>query len=221
VSTTARTPDPDRDLEAFLALLAARRSPRTVDAYRRDLTALGAFLGGPVSRASLDDLERYMAQLRADGLSPATLARRTASARTYFRHLQLIGARADNPAAELTLPRRVRTLPRTLSAGEAERLIDAAGRARRELREVADVGAVGAARVRGERALRAQEEIEIAQGRLPDSALLRARLCRHPACARTREAYASMRASARSASRSFFSRRVALRGAPSSGGKSP
>ena len=42
-----------------------------------------------------------MAQLRADGLSPATLARRTASARTFFRHLQLIGARGDNPAAEL------------------------------------------------------------------------------------------------------------------------
>ena len=71
-----------------------------------------------------------MAQLRADGLSPATLARRTASARTFFRHLQLIGARGDNPAAELTLPRRVRTLPRTLSAGEAERLIDAASRRR-------------------------------------------------------------------------------------------
>jgi integrase/recombinase XerD len=67
-----------------------------------------------------------MAQLRADGLSPATIARRTASARTFFRHLQLIGARADNPAAELALPRRARTLPRTLSAGEAERLIEAA-----------------------------------------------------------------------------------------------
>jgi integrase/recombinase XerD len=117
---------PDRELEGFLALLAARRSPRTVDAYRRDLAALGAFLGGPVGAARLDDLERYMAQQRADGLSSATLARRTASARTFFRHLQLIGARSDNPAAELKLPRRVRALPRTLSAGEAERLIDAA-----------------------------------------------------------------------------------------------
>jgi integrase/recombinase XerD len=130
VSTTARTPAPDpapdRELESFLALLAARRSPRTVDAYRRDLLALGAFLGGPVGRARLEDLERYTAQLRADGLSPSTLARRTASARAFFRHLQLIGARTDNPAAELALPRRVRTLPRTLSAGEAERLIDAA-----------------------------------------------------------------------------------------------
>jgi site-specific recombinase XerD len=140
---------PDRELDGFLALLAARRSPRTVDAYRRDLTALGAFLGGPVSRARLDDLERYMAQLRADGLSPATLARRTASARAFFRHLQLIGARGDNPAAELASPRRVRTLPRTLSAGEAERLIEAAsGVSPRALRDRALVELLYGAGVR-------------------------------------------------------------------------
>jgi site-specific recombinase XerD len=139
VSTTARTRDPegaDREVAAFLALLAARRSPRTVDAYRRDLAALGTFLGGPVAGARLEDLERYTAQLRADGLSAATLARRTASARSFFRHQQLIGARADNPAAELHLPRRARKLPRTLSAGEAERLIEAAsGVAPRALRD--------------------------------------------------------------------------------------
>jgi integrase/recombinase XerD len=38
----------------------------------------------------------------------------------------LLGARADNPAAELDLPRRHRPLPRTLSPAEAERLIEAA-----------------------------------------------------------------------------------------------
>ena len=128
--------DRDPELESFLALLAARRAPRTVDAYRRDLTALRAHLGGPISGATLEDLERYTAQLRADGLSAATLARRTAAARTFFRHLQLIGAREDNPAAEVALPRRTRKLPQTLSAGEAERLIDAAsGATPRALRD--------------------------------------------------------------------------------------
>jgi hypothetical protein len=34
----------DRDVEGFLALLAARRAPRTVEAYRRDLAAVGAYL---------------------------------------------------------------------------------------------------------------------------------------------------------------------------------
>ncbi len=126
----------DRDVDGFLALLAARRAPRTVDAYRRDLVALGAFLGKAIASASVDDLERYTAELRAQGLSAATIARRSAAARMFFRHLQLLGARDDNPAAEVALPRRTRRLPKTLSAGEAERLIQAAsGTAPRALRD--------------------------------------------------------------------------------------
>ena len=126
----------DPELESFLALLAARRAPRTVEAYRRDLVALRTWLGRSISAATLEDLETYTAQLRADGLSAATLARRTAAARTFFRHLQLIGAREDNPAAEVALPRRTRKLPRTLSAGEAERLVEAAsGTTPRALRD--------------------------------------------------------------------------------------
>jgi integrase/recombinase XerD len=127
---------PDADLQAFLALLAARRSPRTVDAYRRDLGRLSAFLGKPLVTATLEELESYTAELRAEGLAGATIARRTAAARSFFRHLQLLGTRTDNPAAELALPRRVRKLPRTLSPGEAERLIAAAkGVAPRALRD--------------------------------------------------------------------------------------
>jgi integrase/recombinase XerD len=119
-------PTRDPDVEGFLALLAARRSPRTVDAYRRDLARLAEHLGKPIAAASAEELEEYTAGLRAEGLSAATIARRTAAARTFFRHQQLIGARTDNPAAAVVLPRRTRTLPRTLSPGEAERLIGAA-----------------------------------------------------------------------------------------------
>jgi len=116
----------DRDLDGFLALLAARRAPRTVDAYQRDLLALQAFLGRPLAAATADDLERYVASLRAAGLATTTVARRVAAARTFYRHLQLLGQRQDNPAADIALARRPRRLPKTLSPGEAERLIDAA-----------------------------------------------------------------------------------------------
>jgi len=125
-------------VEAFLAVLATRRAPRTVDAYRRDLTAFAEWLGAELSNASTEDIERYLAEGRAAGLSGATLARRLAAIRSYFRHEQLIGARTDNPAAALAPPRRVRRLPRTLSPGEAERLIDAAaGTTPRALRDQA------------------------------------------------------------------------------------
>jgi len=121
---TERTRDPE--LESFFALLTARRAPQTVDAYRRDLARLGEFLGAPVATASAEDIERYVARLRDDGLSASTIARRTAAARTFFRHQLLMGTRTDNPAAAVELPRRTRKLPKTLSPGEVERLIDAA-----------------------------------------------------------------------------------------------
>ena len=128
----------DPDVDGFLALLAAQRSPRTVDAYRRDLAALRAYIGKPPGQATLEELERYTAQLRADGLAGSTIARRTAAARSFFRHQQLLGVRDDNPAAGVRLPRRARPLPKTLSPGEAERLIDAAaGTQPRALRDQA------------------------------------------------------------------------------------
>jgi integrase/recombinase XerD len=127
---------PDTDVERYLLVLAARRSPRTVDAYRRDLASLEAFRGGPAGDATLDDLERWIASMRADGLAPSTIARRASAVRAYFRHLVLIGSKTENPAASIQLPRRARTLPRALSPAETERLIEAAtGSTPRTLRD--------------------------------------------------------------------------------------
>jgi integrase/recombinase XerD len=125
MTTTPRTP-PDPAVERYLLLLAAQRSPRTVDAYRRDLADLGRFLGAPAGSATTTSLEGWVASMRSDGLAPSTIARRIAAARSYYRHQLLLGARRDNPAAELEAPRRIRKLPRTLSPSESERLIEAA-----------------------------------------------------------------------------------------------
>jgi integrase/recombinase XerD len=130
------SPTRDPDLEGFLALLATRRAPRTVDAYRRDLAQLATWRDGPVAEATTEELERWLAEMRAAGVAASTVARRVAAARGFFRHQLLLGTREDNPAAALQLPRRTRTLPRTLSPAEAERLIDAAmGTTPRSLRD--------------------------------------------------------------------------------------
>jgi integrase/recombinase XerD len=113
----------DPQVAGFLALLAASRSPRTVDAYRRDLADLAASAGREPAAARREQLETWAADMRARGLSPATVARRLAAARTFYRHLMLLGVRTDNPAAAVELPRRRRRLPRTLSPAEVERLI--------------------------------------------------------------------------------------------------
>ena len=126
----------DSAVDSFLALSATRLAPRTVEAYRRDLADVAAFLEASPDKATPDRLAAYVASMRARGLAATTIGRRVAALRSFYRHQMLIGARADNPAAELDLPRRARTLPRTLSPGEAERLIEAAsGTAPRALRD--------------------------------------------------------------------------------------
>jgi len=126
----------DPQVAGFLALLATRRAPRTVEAYGRDLAHLTSFLGRSPAGATTQDLERYFAELRAAGRAPTTLARRAAAMRSFYRHQQLLAEREDNPAADLDLPRRRPKLPRTLSPGEVERLIEAAaGTQPRDLRD--------------------------------------------------------------------------------------
>ena len=55
----------DDAVSAFLALLAATRAPRTVEAYRRDLARIAEWLGRPVGTVTTEELERYLAELQA------------------------------------------------------------------------------------------------------------------------------------------------------------
>jgi integrase/recombinase XerD len=160
-STTRPTPAPDPDVKGFLALLAARRAPRTVDAYRRDLADLARYLGRSPADASTDDLQAWLADLRGRGQASSSVARRAAAARSFYNHLVLLGRREDNPAAELDLPRRRTRLPRTLSPGEVERLIQAAnGTTPRTLRDRALVELLYGA------GLRVSEAVGLDRGRI-------------------------------------------------------
>jgi len=119
-------PTRDPELESFLAVSRARLAPRTVESYRRDLEDFARRRNAPIATATTEEIENYLDELRAAGRSGATLARRLAALRSFFKHQALVGAREDNPAAAVPPPRRARKLPRTLSPGEAERLIEAA-----------------------------------------------------------------------------------------------
>jgi integrase/recombinase XerD len=157
----------DSAVESFLALASARLAPRTVDAYRRDLADLSAWLGGSPADATTDRLAEYVATMRADGKAATTISRRIAAARSFYRHQVLLGARTDNPAAELELPRRRRTLPRTLSPGEAERLIEAAaGTTPRSLRDRALVELLYGAGLRVSEAVGLERSAVDLEGRL-------------------------------------------------------
>ena len=118
--------------ELFEEMLRAERgaSDNTVQAYRRDLAHLNAFLigkGMSLDGAGAADLHGYLAALDRAGMAPRTAARRLSAMRQFYRFLHAEGRRADNPTATLDSPRRGRPLPKLLSEPEVDGLLQAAG----------------------------------------------------------------------------------------------
>ena len=115
----------------FLDMMAAERGAarNTLEAYRRDLDDARARLaarGVRLEEARTPDLERLMADIASDGLSPATSARRLSALKRFYRFLLKDGLRADDPALPLSGPRKPRPLPKILGVDEVDRLFAAA-----------------------------------------------------------------------------------------------
>jgi integrase/recombinase XerD len=129
----AAKPADERLTALFLDMLAAERGAgkNTLAAYGRDLADFSAYLAGTgrsVAAAATDDLRAYLGTLARRGLRPATVARRLSAIRQLYRFLYGERQRKDDPAAVLEGPKRVRTLPKTLTIGEVDRLLTVAGR---------------------------------------------------------------------------------------------
>ncbi len=115
-------------VEAFLEMMAVERdaSPHTLSAYGRDLADAEAGIAGGLMRGEEAGVEAWYADLGRRGLSPATQARRRSAVRQFYRFALGEGWRADDPSRRLDAPKQGRSLPRTLSGDEVERLLTAA-----------------------------------------------------------------------------------------------
>ena len=104
-----------------------RLSPRTVDAYARDLSDYSGFAGHHKLRgwdeATSTFVDGYFATLERRGLSTATLARRRSTLRGFHAFLGRVGHTAQDPVALLPPPRRERRLPHALSREDVEALL--------------------------------------------------------------------------------------------------
>ncbi len=115
-------------VEAFLEMMAVERdaSPHTLSAYSRDLADAEAGIPGGLMAGDEAGVEAWYADLGRRGLSPATQARRRSAVRQFYRFALGEGWRADDPSRRLDAPKQGRSLPRTLSGDEVERLLTAA-----------------------------------------------------------------------------------------------
>jgi integrase/recombinase XerD len=129
---------PDARFEAlvldFLAHLEFERglSNNTLAAYRTDLLQYGTFLAERdvgATAASALDVSEFLAELASgDGeerppCSAATINRKAACLRSFYKHLRREDLVSEDPTAALTAPRRGKKLPQVLSHGEVTSLL--------------------------------------------------------------------------------------------------
>ena len=117
----------------FLAYLEFERglSRNTLDAYRTDLLQYGAFLAKRhrgATEADRGDVADFLADLATGNgqpaCSPATVNRKTACLRSFYRHLRREELLDQDPTASLRPPAKSRKLPRVLTYSEVKRLLE-------------------------------------------------------------------------------------------------
>jgi integrase/recombinase XerC len=117
---------------AWLRHLATQRklSPRTVEAYGRDLAELAALSGGADWAAVTHaDIRRYTAKLHAGGQQPRSTARSLAGGRCFCGGRPEHPGRAANRVDGGRAPTRTKPLPKALSVENAVQLVATPARA--------------------------------------------------------------------------------------------
>ncbi len=133
LSTFNLAPDAAAVAKAWLTSLAKEKrvSPKTLEAYGRDVMQFGGFLVDHLGALAtvkdltvlpLPDFRSFMAKRRSDGIEVRSLARQMSSLRSFFRFAEARGHFHNKAYGAVRSPKLPHAIPRPLSVDMAERV---------------------------------------------------------------------------------------------------
>ncbi|MCS6801692.1 MAG: tyrosine recombinase [Chloroflexota bacterium] len=125
----------ETDVIEFLSFLEIERkfSPNTLAAYRNDLSQFVAWLRAECpavqlleewSAVTAEDTQSYVLSLRERKYAPATVARKVAALKSFFRFLRTGGIISADPTEDLECPKVGKPVPRAVSVEDIARLLE-------------------------------------------------------------------------------------------------
>jgi site-specific recombinase XerD len=116
----------DPVIRAFVDELhfARGRSPRTCEAYARDLEFFAKFLEGPLLETTRAGIKNFVLELAGRRrYQPAAIRRKLVALRRFFRYLVVERLRPDDPTTGIEPPKLPKRLPAVLNEDEVARLL--------------------------------------------------------------------------------------------------
>ena len=121
-------PELSTEITYFLdSLRRENASPHTIRNYESDLRQFEAHIAPapPTEDIDLADLRGWVSALFMDKQMAASIRRKVASLRAFFRYEMRQGRTPSNPAKLLILPKLPKTLPKVPTAEQVNNLVDA------------------------------------------------------------------------------------------------
>lgn len=114
-------------IDDFLLYLGSEKglSPRTLEAYGRDLHLLATHLQCPLEAVTSDGIIGYFQTLKAKGVASSTLCRSLVAIKVFFRFLKRERVITHNPTVFLESPKLWQLIPEVLTVDEVGRLLEA------------------------------------------------------------------------------------------------
>ncbi len=115
----------EKEIQGFIkSIMADGKSKCTVSAYQGDLQQFSKAMDGhDLECITYADLREWADGLAADGLSPATRARKISSVRAFFRYCYKLGRIDRDPASGLECPKQEKKQPVTISMSDASNVL--------------------------------------------------------------------------------------------------
>ena len=116
----------ERQIADFLIYLGSEKglSPRTLEAYGRDLRAFAAVVQEPTNAAIVG----YFQKLKDKGMASSSLCRALVAIKVFFRFLKRENILAENPTVFLESPKIWQLIPEVLTVEEVARFLKAPDR---------------------------------------------------------------------------------------------
>ena len=128
-TSTLGPPGAHAPLEDYLKeLRAAGRSPNTLRNYRADIEDFLSWCFAHQVRTlaiNRQIFRAYMADAKAEGIAPSSMARRTSTLHCFYRHLAARGVTEGDLLYGFVIPHQPRRLPRVLSPQVLDQLLSA------------------------------------------------------------------------------------------------